>query len=227
MRVLVAEDKPRLANLLKRALVREGYEVALAMDGEQALNMGMMGGLDVLVLDVMLPYRDGFDVIRNLRAARQMTPALMVTARDTMADIVRGLDLGADDYLTKPFSLEVLLARVRALSRRGPVTCPDDLRFKDLVLNRRTHELERGDRRVPLTRTEFELVETLMRRSGNVVPRDVLAEAGWGSDVDVSDSTIYVFMRSLRSKITQPGEQQLLHTIRGVGYTLRADASLS
>jgi DNA-binding response OmpR family regulator len=225
MRVLVAEDRPRLAGLLKRALQREGYEVALAMDGEQALNMGMMGGLDVLVLDVMLPYRDGFDVIRNLRAAKQMTPALMVTARDTMADIVRGLDLGADDYLTKPFSLEVLLARVRALSRRGPVTCPDDMRFKDLVLHRKTHELERGERRTPLTRTEFELVETLMRRSGNIVPRDVLAEAGWGSDADVSDSTIYVFMRSLRSKITQPGEQQLLHTVRGVGYTLRAEVS--
>ncbi len=223
MRVLVAEDKPRLANLLKRALVREGYEVALAMDGEQAYSMGIMGGLDVLVLDVMLPFRDGFDVIRNLRAAGQMTPALMVTARDTMADIVHGLNLGADDYLTKPFSLEVLLARVRALSRRGPVTRPDDLRYKDLVLNRRTHELERGNRRVPLTRTEFELVETLMRRAGNIVPRDVLAEAGWGSDADVSDSTIYVFMRSLRSKVTQPGEQQLLHTVRGVGYTMRAD----
>jgi DNA-binding response OmpR family regulator len=224
MRVLVAEDKPRLANLLKRALLREGFDVALAMDGDQALHMGMMGGLDVLVLDVMLPGRDGFDVIRNLREAQQMTPAIMVTARDSMADIVHGLTLGADDYLTKPFSLEVLIARVRALSRRGPVTCPDDLRYSDLVLHRRTHELQRGDRRTTLTRTEFELVEMLMRRCGNIVPRDVLAEAGWGSDVDVSDSTIYVFMRSLRSKITQPGEEQILHTVRGVGYTLRADA---
>jgi DNA-binding response OmpR family regulator len=194
------------------------------MDGEQALQMGMMGGLDVLVLDVMLPRRDGFDVIRNLREARQMTPAIMVTARDSMADIVHGLNLGADDYLTKPFSLEVLIARVRALSRRGPVTYPDDLHFRDLVLHRRTHELQRGKRRTTLTRTEFELVETLMRRSGNIVPRDVLAEAGWGSDCDVSDSTIYVFMRSLRGKITHPGEEQLLHTIRGVGYTLRAEA---
>jgi DNA-binding response OmpR family regulator len=172
----------------------------------------------------MLPYRDGFDVIKNLRAARQMTPAIMVTARDTMADIVRGLDLGADDYLTKPFSLDVLLARVRALSRRGPVTCPNDLRFADLALVRKTHELVRGERRVQLTRTEFELVETLMRRSGHIVPRDVLAEAGWGSNAEVSDSTIYVFMRSLRSKITQPGEEQLLHTVRGVGYTLRPGA---
>jgi DNA-binding response OmpR family regulator len=224
MRVLVAEDKPRLANLLKRALISEGYEVTLAMDGEQALTMGMMGGLDVLVLDVMLPYRDGFEVIRSLRAANQMTPAMMVTARDAMADVVHGLHIGADDYLTKPFSLEIFLARVRALSRRGPVTCPDDLCFRDLVLHRGTHELQRGNRRTALTRTEFELVETLMRRSGNIVPRDVLVEAGWGSDAEVSDSTIYVFMRSLRSKITRPGEKQLLHTVRGVGYTLRADA---
>jgi DNA-binding response OmpR family regulator len=223
MRVLVAEDKPRLANLLRRALQHEGYAVELAFDGEQALSIGMMGGLDALVLDVMLPRRDGFDVIRSLRAARQMTPAIMVTARDAMADIVRGLDLGADDYLTKPFALDVLLARVRALVRRGPVTCPNDLRFRDLALNRRTHELERGGRRTPLTRTEFELVEMLMRRAGTIVPREVLAEAGWGGDADVSDSTIYVFMRSLRSKISQPGEDQLLHTVRGVGYTLRAE----
>jgi DNA-binding response OmpR family regulator len=225
VRVLVAEDKLRLANLMQRALTREGYTVSLAHDGDQALAIATMGGLDVLVLDVMLPIRDGFDVIRRLRAAQQMTPAIMVTARDSMADIVHGLDLGADDYLTKPFSLEVLIARVRALGRRGPVTCPDDLRFRDLVLNRRTHELERGERRVSLTKTEFALVETLMRRSGSIVPRDVLAEAGWGGDFDVSDSTIYVFMRSLRSKITQPGEQQLLQTVRGVGYTLRSDAA--
>jgi DNA-binding response OmpR family regulator len=223
MRVLVAEDKPRLANLLRRALQHEGYAVELAFDGEQALSIGMMGGLDALVLDVMLPRRDGFDVIRSLRAARQMTPAIMVTARDAMADVVRGLDLGADDYLTKPFALDVLLARVRALVRRGPVTCPNDLRFMDLALNRRTHELERGGRRTPLTRTEFELVEVLMRRAGTIVPREVLAEAGWGGDADVSDSTIYVFMRSLRAKISQPGEDQLLHTVRGVGYTLRAE----
>jgi DNA-binding response OmpR family regulator len=223
--VLVAEDKPRLANLLRRAFEREGYAVELAFDGDQAVSVGMMGGLDVLVLDVMLPGRDGFDVIRTLRAARQTTPAIMVTARDTMADIVRGLDLGADDYLTKPFSLDVLLARVRALTRRGPVTCPDDLSFRDLVLNRKTHELERGGRRTSLTRIEFSLLEVLMRRAGTIVPREVLAESGWGGDADVNDSTIYVFMRSLRSKITQPGEDQLLQTVRGVGYTLRTRES--
>ena len=224
MRVLIAEDKPRMAGLLQRALRREGYAVTLAFDGEQALAIGMLGGLDVLILDVMLPRRDGFDVIKSLRAAKQMTPAIMVTARDAMADIVRGLDAGADDYLTKPFLLDVLLARVRALARRGPVTYPDDLSYEDLHLDRRTHDLQRGNRRVALTRTEYALMEVLMRRNGCIVPREVLVEAGWGGDADVSDSTLYVFIRALRAKITQPGEPQLLHTARGVGYALRVEA---
>src|SRR5215475_8547703 len=180
MRVLVAEDRPRMARFLQRALQSEGYAVELAFDGEQALSMDRSGGLDLMVLDVMLPRRDGFDVIRNLRAAKQMLPTIMVTARDAMSDIVRGLDLGADDYLTKPFALDVLLARVRALSRRGRVTYPDDLHFGDLHLNSRTHELRRGERKAALTRTEYALAEVLMRRAGCIVPREVLAEAGWG-----------------------------------------------
>jgi DNA-binding response OmpR family regulator len=224
MRVLIAEDKPRMAALLQRALQREGYFVSLAYDGEQALSMGMAGGLDILILDVMLPGRDGFEVIRNLRAAKQRIPTIMVTARDTMSDIVRGLDVGADDYLTKPFALDVLLARVRALSRRGPLSYPNDLQFENVVLNRRTHDLQRGDRRAALTRTEFAILETLMRRAGSIAPREVLVEAGWGGDADVSDSTLYVFIRALRAKLTAPGEPQLLHTVRGIGYTLRAGA---
>ena len=224
MRVLVAEDKPRMARFLERALESEGYAVELAFDGEQALAMGLSGGLDLMVLDVMLPRRDGFDVIRNLRAAKQMLPTIMVTARDAMCDIVRGLDLGADDYLTKPFALDVLLARVRALSRRGPATYPDDLLVEDLRLKSRTHELQRGNRVAPLTRTEYALMEMLMRRAGCIVPREALAEAGWGGDAEVSESTLYVFIRSLRAKIAQDGEPQLLHTARGVGYTLRVEA---
>lgn len=223
MRVLIAEDKPRMAGLLQRALQREGYLVSVACDGEQALNMGMAGGLDLLVLDVMLPGRDGFDVIKHLRAAKQMIPTIMVTARDSMSDVVRGLDLGADDYQTKPFALDVLLARVRALARRGPVSYPDDLQFADVTLDRRTHEMQRGDRRVALTRTEYALLEVLMRRAGSITPRDVLAEAGWGGGADVSDSTLYVFIRSLRLKLSAPGESPVLHTVRGIGYTLRAE----
>ena len=224
MRVLVAEDKPRMARFLQRALQDEGYAVELAFDGEQALSMGLSGGLDLMVLDVMLPRRDGFDVIRNLRAAKQMLPTIMVTARDAMADIVRGLDLGADDYLTKPFALDVLLARVRALTRRGPAAYPQDLQFEDLVLDIRTHELRRGNRSASLTRTEYALLETLLRRAGCIVSRDTLVEAGWGGGAEVSDGTLYVFMRSLRAKIAVSTERQLLHTARGVGYTLRADA---
>jgi DNA-binding response OmpR family regulator len=212
-----------MARFLQRALQREGYDVELAFDGEQALNMGLSGGLDLMVLDIMLPRRDGFDVIRNLRAAKQMLPTIMVTARDGMSDIVRGLDLGADDYLTKPFALDVLLARVRALGRRGPAAYPADLQYEDLVLNSRTHELHRGDRSASLTRTEYALLEALMRRAGCVVSRDALVEAGWGGGAEVSEGTLYVFMRGLRAKIAVGNQRQLLHTVRGVGYTLRAD----
>src|SRR5882724_11659997 len=200
MRVLVAEDKPRMARFLQRALQSEGYTVELAFDGEEALSMGLSGGMDLMVLDVMLPRRDGFDVIRSLRAAKQMFPTIMVTARDTMSDVVRGLDSGADDYLTKPFALDVLLARVRALTRRGPAAYPSDLKFQDLVLNSRTHELQRGERTAPLTRTEYALLEALVRRAGYIVPRDVLVEAGWGGGAEIGDSTLYVFIRGLRAK---------------------------
>jgi DNA-binding response OmpR family regulator len=141
-----------------------------------------------------------------------------------MSDVVRGLDAGADDYLTKPFALDILVARVRALSRRGAATYPSDLRFEDLTLDSRTHELRRGARVASLTRTEYLLVETLVRRAGCIVPRDVLVEAGWGGGAEVSDGTLYVFMRALRLKIAQEGERQLLHTARGIGYTIRTEA---
>jgi len=224
MRVLVAEDKPRMARFLQRALQGEGYSVQLAFDGEEALSMGLSGGVDLMVLDVMLPRRDGFDVIRNLRAAKQMLPTLILSARDTRCDIVRGLDSGADDYLTKPFALDEMLARVRALTRRLPAAYSSDLCFEDLVLNSRTHELQRGKRTSSLTRTEYALMEVLIRRAGCIVPRDALVEAGWGGGAEVSDGTLYVFIRGLRAKIALRGERQFLHTVRGVGYTLRAEA---
>jgi DNA-binding response OmpR family regulator len=141
-----------------------------------------------------------------------------------MSDIVRGLDSGADDYLTKPFALDVLLARVRALSRRSPNAYMADLQFEDLTLNSRTHELARAGRLAALTRTEYALLEILMRRAGSIVPREALTEAGWGGGAEVSDSTLYVFMCALRAKIAQGEERQLLHTARGVGYTLRTEA---
>jgi DNA-binding response OmpR family regulator len=210
-----------MANLLRKALQKEGYSVSLAADGEEALNSAILGGLDVMVLDVMLPLRDGFDVVRKLREAKSMVPTIILSARDAMSDIVHGLDCGADDYLTKPFSLEVLLARVRALARRGPQAYPADLQFQDLALKARTHEMQRGDRVAPLTRTEFSILEVMLRRAGCVVPRDVLVEAGWGAGAEVNDNTLYVFIRSLRAKIGN--NPQLLHTVRGVGYCLRTE----
>jgi DNA-binding response OmpR family regulator len=221
MRVLVVEDKQRMAQLLETALRAENHTVLLAFNGEEALNLAKSEDLDLILLDVMLPRMDGFAVIKHMRAANIMTPTIMVTARDAMADIVRGLDLGADDYLTKPFALDVLLARVRAVARRGPLTNSSDIEFEDLKLSADTHTLQRGSRTTSLTRTEFALLKTLLRRPGAIVSKDALVEAGWGIDSDVNDGTLYVFMRALRAKIAQPGERQLLHNERGVGYTVR------
>jgi DNA-binding response OmpR family regulator len=224
MKVLVAEDKPRMAELLRRALFREGHSVVVAYDGQQAFEIGRHGGCDVMLLDVMLPRLDGFTVLKMLREEKSNLPTIIVSARDAMADVVRGLDLGADDYLTKPFALDVLLARMRAVARRSPVTGPVNLTCGDLVLDSSTHELRRGGRTVPLTRTEFALLELLMRRSGSIVSREALIEAGWGLDSEVNENTLYVFIRSLRGKIAQEHEVQVLHTARGIGYTLRYEA---
>jgi DNA-binding response OmpR family regulator len=184
----------------------------------------MAADIDVILLDVMLPRLDGLSVLRRLREARLHTPVIIVSARDAGPDIVHGLDLGADDYLTKPFELDVLLARVRAVARRAPAPQATDLRFLDLRLNPGTYQMHRGGRTVSLTRTEYTLLETLIRRAGMVVPREVLIEEGWGTGSDVSDANLYFFVRSLRSKITQPGETELLYTVRGVGYSIRSDA---
>ena len=218
MKVLVAEDKPAMADVLARALYREGHSVLVASDGREALELGRSGGCDVILLDLMLPYLDGCTIIRTLRAERRSTPTLIVSARDAMSDIIQGLDSGADDYLTKPFALDELLARVRALSRRLPVSVPSNLMFEDLILDVNTHELHRHGRIVRLSRTEFALMDILMRRARSIVPRDALIEAGWGFEADVNEGTLYVFIRMLRAKI---GEPQLLQTARSVGYVLR------
>jgi len=178
---------------------------------------------DVIVLDIMLPRLDGLSVLRKLREARLHTPVIIVSARDAAPDIVQGLDSGADDYLTKPFELDILLARLRAIARRAPQMPLADLAFEDLRLNPNTYQLQRGARTVSLTRTEYVLLEALIRRAGMVVPREVLIQEGWGAESDVTDANLYFFVRSLRSKITQPGEAELLHTVRGVGYSIRSE----
>jgi DNA-binding response OmpR family regulator len=222
MRILIVEDKRSLAGHLSRVLENEGHAVTLAYDGDEGLRLGKTNNFDLMILDVMLPRRDGFTVIRKLREDRLRTQAIIVSARDSMQDIVYGLDAGADDYLTKPFALDVLLAKVRASERRVPTPEPQSLVFADLVLLPHLFELRRGARTETLTRTECALLETLMRRINTVVPHAVLIDAGWTSDADVSVDSLYVFIRALRTKITQPGEGELLHTIRGVGYSLRA-----
>ena len=224
MRVLIVEDKRALASHLGRALEGEGHCVTLAYDGEEALRLGKTDAYDVLLLDIMLPRIDGFTVIRKLREARMRTQAIIVSARDSMQDMVEGLDAGADDYLTKPFALDVLMAKVRAAARRVPLHEPRALKFEDLTLWPQRFELQRGDRWAALTRTECALLEVLMRRARTVAPHSVLIEAGWGTDADVSHDSLYVFIRALRAKITCRGEMDLLHTVRGVGYTLRAEA---
>jgi len=224
MRVLIVEDKRSLAGHLGRALEGEGYRVTLAYDGEEALRLGKSDTYDVMVLDVMLPRMDGFTVIRKLREVHMRTQAIILSARDSMQDIVEGLDAGADDYLTKPFALEVLLAKVRAAARRAPVATPQELEFEDLILRPHQFEIQRGTRVASLTRTECALLAVLMRRPRSVVPHAVLIDETWSGEVDVSYGNLYVFIRALRSKITHPGEIELLHTIRGVGYSLRSTA---
>jgi len=223
MRILVVEDESRLAELLRQALHEEGHSVTVALDGADGLAVALNGAFDVILLDVLLPGNDGFTVVRRLRAAKIRTPILLLTARDSAADVVEGLNLGADDYLTKPFSFDVLFARIRAVSRRGPIAQPARLQTADLWLDPGTHEVRRGARALSLTRTEFAILELLMRHAGHVLPRDRVIESVWGHDADIQSNTLDAFMRLLRSKIELPGESKLLQTVRGIGYALRTE----
>lgn len=222
MQVLIVEDKRSLAHHLGRALESEGYRVSFAYDGAEALALGLTGKYDVLLLDVMLPRMDGFAVMRKLREEHLTTQAIMISARDSMGDIVTGLDAGADDYLTKPFALDLLLAKVRAAARRVPIPGPEVLEVGDLALSPHKFEARRGSRIIALTRTECALLAVLMRRAGTVVPHAVLIDEGWKDDAEVGYESLYVFIRALRSKLTHGDEAELLHTVRGVGYTLRS-----
>jgi DNA-binding response OmpR family regulator len=224
MNVLVVEDKRSLAGHIGRALESEGHRVTLAFDGAQALRLGRTAAFDLMLLDVMLPRMDGYSVIKQLRDDRLHIQTILISARDSMQDIISGLDAGADDYLTKPFALNVLLAKVRATERRIPSRVPQAVQFEDLILRPHLYELQRGNRIESLTRTECALLEILMRRAGSVVPHGVLIADGWATDADVSFDNLYVFIRALRSKITKPGERELLYTVRGVGYSLRGEA---
>lgn len=224
MKLLVVEDDRKLASVLRRGLEEEGYVVTLAHEGAIGLSYAEAGSFDGIVLDVMLPGLDGFQIGRRLRTGGNRTPILFLTAKDAIADVVEGLDLGGDDYLTKPFSFEILLARLRALTRRGPATQPVRLEVADLVLDAETRVVTRAGQRISLTRKEFALLETLMRNTGRVVDRDRLIDTVWGFERDIESNTLDVFIRLLRAKVDRGYRHKLIQTVRGVGYCVRTEA---
>jgi DNA-binding response OmpR family regulator len=221
MRILIVEDDQKLATQIRKGLEENNHSTLAAFDGWNGLEAALQGGFDVLVLDVMLPGIDGFSLVRKLRERKVTTPVLLLTAKDAPDDIVAGLDAGADDYLTKPFSFKVLIARLRALSRRKTVEPVQELRIADLVLDPASLEVRRAGAPILLTRTEFMLLEFLMRNCGRVMTRDRLFEVVWGADRDVEQNTLERYISMLRGKIDLPGAHKLIHTSRGVGYVMR------
>lgn len=219
MRILIVEDDRDLAGFIGRALEEEGSAVSVCFDGAAGLRMAERQAFDLIVLDIMLPFMDGLEMTRRLRRSHVLTPILLLTARDAPEDVVRGLDAGADDYLTKPFSLEVLLARIRARTRAA-FGGGARRRFADLTLDLEAHQAWRGSHEISLTRTEFAILECLMRSAGRIVTRDRLIDEVWG-DREVTNNNLDVFMRFLRAKVDPPEQRKLIHTERGVGYSLR------
>jgi two-component system OmpR family response regulator len=225
MRVLIVEDEVKMAGLIRRGLREEGLAADVAIKGEDALWMAGSTGYDAIVLDVMLPGIDGFETCRRLRAEGVWSPVLMLTARDAVEDRIVGLDGGADDYLTKPFSFAELLARLRALARRGPVGQATVLEVGDLRLDPAARRVRRGDDEIELTAKEFALLETFMRRPGAVLSRFHLLEHAWDYDYENRSNVVDVYVRYLRDKIDRPFDRHSLETVRGAGYRLRDDAA--
>jgi DNA-binding response OmpR family regulator len=223
MRVLLVDDDRDVAEYVRRELEEESFDVVVAHDGATGLRWAERSAFDIIVLDVMMPFMDGLEVTRGLRRQSNLTPILLLTGRDAPEEIVRGLDAGADDYLTKPFSFDVLVARIRARTRK-PEQNKAQLRFADLVLDSGSREARRGKRALTLTRTEFAILECLLRSAPRVVTRDRLIETVW-NDRQVSPNNIDVFIKFLRSKVDVPGSPKLIHTERGIGYSLREEAA--
>ena len=222
-KLVVAEDDPAVRNAVQRVLELEGYSVVVTKDGVAALDAILSNAPDAVVMDVMMPFSDGLSVCRELRRRANRTPILLLTARHEIGDRVAGLDAGADDYLVKPFSIDELLARVRALLRRNaPNTTSTILQLSDLSLDPTRREVRRGSRIVDLTKTEFDLLQVLLEQTGIVLSREYLYEHIWGFDFETNSKSLDVYIGYLRRKIEQDDETKLLHTVRGVGYVVRA-----
>ena len=224
MHLLVIEDELKLGDYLRKGLAESGFNVDLARDGTEGLGMALIGNYDALILDVMLPGIDGFKVLETLRRSPSM-PVLMLTARDDVADRVRGLESGADDYLAKPFAFSELLARVRALLRRGAMQDSTHYTLADLHLDLASRRASRAGRRLELTAKEFALLSLLLRRQGQVLSRAVLADQVWGMNFNSDTNVVEVAVRRLRAKIDDPFDEKLLHTVRGMGYVLERRGS--
>jgi DNA-binding response OmpR family regulator len=220
MRILIVEDDPKVAMVLRDALERRSHRIVLAATGTDGLEIAKHHSFESIILDAMLPGMDGFTVARSLRNSSISTPILMLTARDATRDVVHGLDSGVDDYLTKPFAFEELFARLRALSRRTASSASLSYRFEDLELDPQTHAASRRGKPIRLTRTEFLLLEFMMRNPHVVLRREAIINAVWGYERTVENNTLDAFMKQLRSKIDSGFEHRLIHTVRGFGYKL-------
>ena len=225
MRVLVIEDHERMAELIRRGLTEEAYAVDVAMRAEDGLRLASTQEYDLLVLDLVLPDLDGFETLRRIRARGQWAPVLVLTARDAVDDRVKGLDAGADDYLTKPFAFPELLARLRALVRRDPAPRPSVIMVDDLTLDRAAHTVRRGSREIELTPKEFALLECFMRQPGRVLSRAYLVEHVWDMSYEGDSNVVDVYVRYLREKVDRPFGRRSIETVRGLGYRLRSDGT--
>ena len=220
MRVLIVEDEVKTASFLRRGLTENGYVVDVAHNGEDGLHLALTGDYELIILDVMLPERSGWSLIAEMRRQGRETPTLFLTARDAVEDRIKGLELGADDYLVKPFAFSELLARVRTILRRGPLRQPEVIEIGDLRIDLLRHKATRGGERLDLTPKEFALLSLLARRQGEVLSRSLIADQVWDMNFDSDTNVVDVAVRRLRTKVDDPFPEKLIHTVRGAGYVL-------